>query len=110
MTLILSVAGTPNRSTMPLLPWISLIGILSSIIHHDQYTLIVNGQPTSSTIPPTTTTTVNPNLNRNYDRFNYVATVQDEIHVDFGPEDWANVQCPDLGTCVRYFEYHREVP
>jgi hypothetical protein len=38
--------------------------------------------------------------NRNYDQFNYVATVQDDLHNDFGPEDWDQVQCPDLDTCV----------
>jgi hypothetical protein len=38
--------------------------------------------------------------NRDYDQFNYVATVQDDLHYDFGPEDWGQVQCPDLDTCV----------
>lgn len=38
--------------------------------------------------------------NRNYDQFNYVATVEDDLHYDFGPEDWGEVQCPDLETCV----------
>ena len=100
--------ATSRRSTI--LPWISLmILLISNIIphHHNnfqstRFVTVVDGQPsTSSTIPPTTATTYDPNLNRNWDRFNYVATVQDATHIDFGPEDWANVQCPDLATCVR---------
>jgi hypothetical protein len=39
---------------------------------------------------------------RSYDRFNYAATTQDDLHYDFGPEDWGSVQCPDLATCVRF--------
>jgi hypothetical protein len=69
--------------------------------------IVVVGQPqqspssSSSAIPPT-----NPNTNRNYDRFNYVETTQDDIHYDFGPKDWEYVQCPELETCVRCI-FHR---
>ena len=86
-----------RRSTI-VVPWITLLWVLGCVgqirLPH------VNGQTTSATI--------NPSLNRNYDRFNYVATVQDDVHVDFGPEDWAQVQCPDLLTCEGWtdkFEY-----
>jgi hypothetical protein len=37
---------------------------------------------------------------RNLDQFNYDTTVVDSVHSDFGPEDWGQIQCPDLETCV----------
>jgi hypothetical protein len=37
---------------------------------------------------------------RNLDQFNYDTTVVDAVHSDFGPEDWGQIQCPDLETCV----------
>jgi hypothetical protein len=43
--------------------------------------------------------------NRNLDRFNYDSTTQDSIHYNFGPEDWGEIVCPDLDTCVRSFLY-----
>jgi hypothetical protein len=39
---------------------------------------------------------------RNLDQFNYDTTVVDDVHSDFGPEDWGQIQCPDLATCVSY--------
>ena len=40
-------------------------------------------------------------LDRNLDQFNYVATVTDDIHNSFGPEDWGSVTCPNFDNCVR---------
>ena len=34
------------------------------------------------------------------DQFNYRETVIDDVHSDFGPEDWGKVQCLDE-DCVR---------
>jgi hypothetical protein len=46
--------------------------------------------------------------NRNYDQFNYDSTIQDDVHNNFGPEDWGNILCPDLGTCVRSYILKRK--
>jgi hypothetical protein len=37
---------------------------------------------------------------RNLDRFNYDTTVRTDTYIDFGPEDWGDIRCPDLETCV----------
>ena len=108
MTMITTTTTTPRRSALLTRIYAMITVAIFTTIHNYygndncQYNFVVHGQPTSSTIPPTTITNINPNINRNYDRFNYVATIQDDTHVDFGPEDWANVQCPDLATCVRF--------
>jgi hypothetical protein len=37
---------------------------------------------------------------RNLDRFNYDTTVRTDTYIDFGPEDWGDIRCPNLETCV----------
>ena len=37
---------------------------------------------------------------RNLDRFNYDQTRTTDTYQDFGPEDWGDLLCPDLETCV----------
>ena len=70
---------------------VAVIVILSYINVH-----VITAQQSSPALSPTTT-----ELNHNYDRFNYIETKQDSIHVDYGPPDWEFIQCPDLLTCVR---------
>lgn len=43
---------------------------------------------------------------RNVDQFNYgdssTHRTKNTIVYDWGPEDWENVQCPNMDTCVSY--------
>jgi hypothetical protein len=62
--------------------------------------VVTNPPVAPTTLPPAYN---NPNINRQYDRFNYRSTTVGDTNYDFGPEDWEYVQCPDLATCVRIF-------
>jgi hypothetical protein len=40
---------------------------------------------------------------RNLDHFNYDTTVRSDTYIDFGPADWGDIVCPDLETCVSFY-------